>query len=138
MSLEAIAALLGHRSMSMTMIYARIADRTVAEEYFAVTAKVQALYAQTEPVELPANAEGTHMKNLRQEHTRMLGNGYCARPEKVECAYDIICEGCTFFQTTIEFAPTLHAQRDDACAKSQNSRAAIFTNLIKGLNDTGT
>jgi len=31
MSLEAIAALLGHRSMSMTLTYARIADRTVAD-----------------------------------------------------------------------------------------------------------
>ncbi|MFD7409824.1 hypothetical protein ACFV7R_46245 [Streptomyces sp. NPDC059866] len=30
MSLEAIAALLGHRSLSMTRVYARIADRTVA------------------------------------------------------------------------------------------------------------
>ncbi|HSH58354.1 MAG TPA: site-specific integrase, partial [Acidimicrobiales bacterium] len=34
MSLEAIAALLGHRSMRMTLTYARISDRTVAEEYF--------------------------------------------------------------------------------------------------------
>ncbi len=34
MSLEAIAALLGHHSLSMTMTYARIADHTVADEYF--------------------------------------------------------------------------------------------------------
>ena len=33
MSLEAIAALLGHRSMKMTLTYARIADRIVADEY---------------------------------------------------------------------------------------------------------
>src|SRR6478752_7012053 len=33
MSLDAIAALLGHKSMSMTLVYARIADRTVADEY---------------------------------------------------------------------------------------------------------
>jgi integrase len=45
MSLEAIAALLGHHDLSMTMVYARIADRTVADEYFAVTEKVEALYA---------------------------------------------------------------------------------------------
>jgi integrase len=32
MSLEAIAALLGHRSMDMTLVYARISDRTVADE----------------------------------------------------------------------------------------------------------
>jgi hypothetical protein len=41
MSLEAIAALLGHRSLSMTLVYARIADRTVANEYFAVSEKVE-------------------------------------------------------------------------------------------------
>ena len=79
MSLEAIAALLGHRSMRMTMVYARIADRTVADEYFAVSEKVEALYDA--PKNLPADAEGTEMRRLRAEmHRRMLGNGYCARP----------------------------------------------------------
>ena len=33
MSLEAIAALLGHKTLAMTMVYARIADKTVADEY---------------------------------------------------------------------------------------------------------
>ena len=56
MSLEAIAAMLGHRSMDMTLRYAKIASRTVADEYFAVTNKVDALYGQT-PV-LPADAIG--------------------------------------------------------------------------------
>ena len=49
MSLEAIAAMLGHRSMDMTLRYAKIANRTVADEYFAVTDKVEALYAQARP-----------------------------------------------------------------------------------------
>jgi integrase len=44
MSLEAIAALLGHRSMRMTLVYARIADRTVAEQYYAASDAVEALY----------------------------------------------------------------------------------------------
>ena len=44
MSLEAIAALLGHRSMDMTLIYARISDDTVAEAYFKVTEAVEAQY----------------------------------------------------------------------------------------------
>jgi integrase len=44
MSLEAIAAMLGHRSMRMTLVYARIADRTVADQYFAAADKVDALY----------------------------------------------------------------------------------------------
>src|SRR5271169_2998728 len=76
MSLEAIAALLGHRSMRMTMVYARIANRTVANEYFSVSEKVEALYDA--PRELPAGAEGAEMRKLRSEtHRRMLGNGYC-------------------------------------------------------------
>jgi hypothetical protein len=113
MSLEAIAALLGHRSMRMTMVYARIANRTVAEEYFAVSEKVEALYDA--PKELPADAEGAEMRRLRAEmHRRMLGNGYCARPVGLDCHFESICESCTFFQTTIEFRPTLQAQRDDA------------------------
>jgi hypothetical protein len=40
----------------MAMIYARIADRTVAEKYFNVTEKVEALYDQ--PGGLPADDEG--------------------------------------------------------------------------------
>jgi integrase len=57
MSLEAIAALLGHKTMTMTLVYARIGDRTVADQYFAVTEKVQALYQQQQPAVLPAGEE---------------------------------------------------------------------------------
>ena len=56
MSLDAIAALLGHKTLAMTMIYARIADKTVADEYFAVTEKVEALYDQ--PRQLASRRRG--------------------------------------------------------------------------------
>lgn len=79
MSIEAIAALLGHKTLAMTMVYAGIADKTVADEYFAVTENVETLYGQ--PHRLPADDEGSEMRNLRGEmHPRMLENGYCARP----------------------------------------------------------
>ena len=45
MRLESVAALLGHKNLEMTMVYARIADATVAEEYFDVTNQVDQLYA---------------------------------------------------------------------------------------------
>jgi site-specific recombinase XerD len=45
MTLEAIAALLGHRTLTMTLIYARIADRTVQEQYTSVCDDLDALYA---------------------------------------------------------------------------------------------
>ena len=121
MSLEAIAALLGHRSLHMTLVYAKIADRTVADEYFTVSEKVEALYEA--PKQLPADVEGTEMRKLRTEmHRRMLGNGYCARPLGMDCHFESICESCTFFQTTIEFRPTLQKQRDDAATKGQVGR----------------
>ncbi len=134
MSLEAIAALLGHRSMRMTMVYARIANRTVANEYFSVAEKVEALYDA--PRELPADAEGAEMRKLRAElHKRMLGNGYCARPVGLDCHFESICESCTFFQTTIEFRPTLERQREDAIDKGQIGRQRIFDGLIARLDD---
>ncbi|HZU72727.1 MAG TPA: tyrosine-type recombinase/integrase [Acidimicrobiales bacterium] len=134
MSLEAIAALLGHRTMAMTMVYARIADRTVADEYFSVSEKVEALYGQ--PRELPADAEGAEMVKLRRElHQRMLGNGYCARPVEMDCHFESICESCTFFVTTIEFRPTLERQRDDAMGKGQIGRQKIFDGLLSRLEE---
>jgi site-specific recombinase XerD len=54
MSLEAIAALLGHKSMRMTMVYAKISNRTVADEYFKVSEQVEALYDA--PKQLPPEA----------------------------------------------------------------------------------
>jgi integrase len=137
MSLEAIAALLGHRSLRMTLVYARLADRTVADEYFAVSEKVEALYDA--PRELPADAEGAEMRKLRAEmHRRMLGNGYCARPVGLDCHFESICESCTFFQTTIEFRPTLQAQRDDAADKGQVGRQKVFDGLLARLSQTAS
>jgi integrase len=134
MSLEAIAALLGHRSLAMTRVYARIADRTVADEYFAVSEKVEALYDA--PRQLPAEAEGSEMAKLRREmHRRMLGNGYCARPVEMDCHFESICESCTFFVTTIEFRPTLERQREDAASKGQVAREQIFDGLLARLDE---
>jgi len=128
MSLEAIAAMLGHRSLDMTLRYAKIASRTVADEYFAVTEKVEALYGQ-DPV-LPGDAIGPKMARLRREHHRMLGNGWCTRPPELDCAFESICETCTYFQTSIAFRPTLQAQHDDATAKDQNHRGQLFAALL--------
>jgi integrase/recombinase XerD len=132
MSLEAIAALLGHKSMRMTMVYAKIANRTVADEYFSVSEKVEALYDA--PKELPATVEGAEMRKLRAEmHRRMLGNGYCARPVGLDCHFESICESCTYFQTTHQFRPTLERQRDDAAEKGQVGRLKIFDGLLTRL-----
>ncbi len=113
MRLEAIAALLGHRSMHMTLTYARIADRVVADQYAAISHSIDALYGR--PLELPADYETTGMAKLRREaHARMLGNGLCTRPAQLDCRMETVCETCSYFQTSIEFRPTLIRQRDHA------------------------
>jgi site-specific recombinase XerD len=133
MSLEAIAALLGHRSLTMTLRYAKIANRTVADEYFAVSAKVEALYGQ--PAVLPAHAAGPRMNRLRREHHRLLGNGYCTRPPELDCAFESICETCTFFQTSIAFRPTLQRQHNHAAKHGQPRRADLFQRLLNRIDD---
>jgi hypothetical protein len=134
MSLEAIAALLGHRSLDMTLRYAKIASRTVADEYFAVTEKVEALYGQ--PAQLPADAIGPKMARLRREHHRLPGNGYCTRPPQLDCAFESICETCSYFQTSIQFRPTLQAQHDHAAQHNQPGRQQLFTKLLNHVDTT--
>ena len=112
MSLEAIAAMLGHRSLDMTLRYAKIASRTVADEYFAVTDKVDALYGQA-PV-LPADAIGPKMARLRREHHRMLGNGYCTRPPSWTARSSRSAKPAPSSRPASSSGPTLQAQHDDA------------------------
>jgi site-specific recombinase XerD len=133
MSLEAIAALLGHRTMRMTLVYARISDRTVADEYFRVTEAVEASYRTSEPV--PATAEGTNMRRLAADHRRLLGNGHCTRPAALDCNFETICERCGFFDTGPQFIPLLRRQRDHATERDQHDRAQIFTSLLDGIDN---
>ena len=130
MSLEAIAALLGHRSMRMTLTYARISNRTVAEEYFRVTQAVEASYESGEP--LPASVEGANMRRIAAEHRRLLGNGHCTRPTGLDCTFESICERCGFFETGPQFLTILRRQRDDAVGHGQEDRAQLLEGFIDG------
>jgi len=128
MRLESIAELLGHRTLRMTINYARIANRTVADEYQSAMAKVEALYE--EPPDLPETPE---MRRLRLEHSRMLGNGWCTRPSHMDCSFEALCEGCGFFATSVEFKGTLARQRDHAVSRGQSQRQVLYQGLLDGL-----
>lgn len=132
MSIEAIAALLGHRSLDMTLRYARISNRVVADEYNAVSAKVEALYREA----LPADAEGPNMRHLREQvHHRLLGNGWCQRPAALDCHFESICESCVHFATD---ATVLLRQRDHAATNRQEARAAMFDQLLISTKEPDT
>ena len=133
MRLEAIAALLCHRSLEMTLVYARITNRVVADEYTAVCEQIDALYnTANSPGALPAEIETNAMTRLRREtHARMLGNGLCTRPGELDCRMETICETCAYFDTGPEFVPVLLRQRNHARDHHQPDRAHLFDTLIQ-------
>ena len=119
-----------HKTLRMTLVYARVADTTVADAYDQVTDQVDALY--TKPAGLRSNGTGTaSMNQLATEYDqRMLGNGYCNRPATLECQFESICESCAYYTTDKTFTPVLEAQRDHAADRDQYHRVDLFQMLI--------
>jgi hypothetical protein len=75
------------------------------------------------------------MARLRQHaHARLLGNGLCTRPDQLDCRMETVCETCNYFQTGIQFRPTLIRQRDHARDPNQTDRAALFDQLIQRVD----
>ena len=74
------------------------------------------------------------MTRLRREHHRLLGNGWCTRPPQLDCAFESICETCSYFQSSIEFR-ALAAQHDHAAAHDQTGRQELFARLIRQIDD---
>jgi len=127
MSLEAIAALLGHRSPRMTLVYARISDENVADQYFAATQAVEAEAAAA------PSADSPHSSGPPR---RLLANGHCTRPTQLDCRFQTVCEGCGFYETDIEFIDILRRQRDDATAHADAARAKLYDQLVAVIDAT--
>jgi hypothetical protein len=121
MSREAIAALLGDRSPRMTLVYARISGENVADQYFAATQAVETEPAGASP------AEGTHILGPPR---RLMANGHCTRPAELDCRFQTVCEGCGFYQTSVEFIDILRRQRDDATSHADAARAKLYDQLV--------
>ena len=134
MSLEAIAALLGHRSMDMTLTYARISDDTVADAYFKVTEAVEAQYYGLSSVAPPLRAPSSSAPPVR-DHRRLLANGHCTRPALLGCSFESVCERCGFFESGPQFLTILKRQRKHADERGQSDRSQLFGGLIEGVAD---
>jgi hypothetical protein len=128
MSLEAIAALLGHRSPRMTLVYARIADTVVADQYFTATRAVEADAMTTKPAH-------SDERDAATQHRRLLGNGHCTRPLELDCRFHTICEGCGFFETGPEFVTILRRQRDDAADHRDVARTQLYDELVRVIDN---
>ena len=130
MSLEAIAALLGHKTLRMTLVYARIADRTVADAYDTVTDQIDALYDKPAGLRTDGNGSAGMTRYAAGHDQRMLGNGWCNRPALLDCQFESICETCAYYTTNTTFDAILETQHDHAAQRDQHHRVDLFQMLI--------
>ena len=130
MSLEAIAALLGHKTLRMTLVYARIADRTVADAYDTVTDQIDALHNKPAGLRTDGNGSAGMTRYAAGHDQRMLGNGWCNRPALLDCQFETICETCAYYTTNTTFDAILETQHDHAAQRDQHHRVDLFQMLI--------
>lgn len=139
MSLQALMALLGHRSPEMTIRYARLASPTLRAAYDQAIGKMRTRIplATAGMPAIPGRFEWLRSEMLK---TRV-AHGYCSRDLAAEaCPYANLCETCPNFVTTTEFGPALTAQladirqlRDDAETRGWPSEAARHERVITSL-----
>ena len=56
----------------------------------------------------------------------------------MDCHFESICEGCTFFLTTIDFRPTIRRHREDAANKANMGQVAEPRSLTASLTGSTT
>jgi len=78
--------------MDMTLVYARIANRVVADEYNASWNRSTLYKTAGAPTESPAEAETPAMTRLRTEYARCSANGMCNRPAELDCRIESACD----------------------------------------------
>jgi len=110
--LQTIMSMLGHTSAGMSMVYARISDATVREEYHAVLGPGAMLAgpaaAALRSGELPASTVDWLKTNFFKTELEL---GHCLRlPQEGPCECDLYLT-CAKFVTTPEYAPRLRRRR---------------------------
>lgn len=140
MSLQALMALLGHRSPEMTIRYARLASPTLRTAYDQAIGKMRRLLPIAPPpgpAPVPDRVQWLRSEMLK---TRV-AHGYCSRDLVAEaCSYANICETCPNFTTTPEFQPAITGQladiralRDDAKTRGWTSEVVRHERVIDSL-----
>lgn len=129
-SLQALMALLGHVSATMSLRYGRLFDSTVRSEYERALdlAKTHIGPLTVAPAGRPGLplvdvTGGADWKDTPALQSRMAG-GFCLRaPAQGACPYANICEHCPSFRSDSTHLPVLAAQRQDAQALAADAQA---------------
>jgi integrase len=121
-SLQALMALLGHVSATMSLRYGRLFDATVRADYEKALALAKQRLGPVLPQATPVQLE-TDWRQAPLIKARLAG-GYCLRTAaQGVCAYTNICEHCPNFRSDAGFLPILAAQRTDAQALAADAEA---------------
>ena len=132
MRLEEVQAYFGHKSMEMTLVYAKISRSTLRrswEKTFAqgaVRVGVGGRPQAVAPMDI-GDEDQLELEYIRHNLDSVrLPNGFCFRPQKMsECpAQAIPCHSCHNFCTTTEFLPQLKQQRADSLIHIEIGRKA--------------
>ena len=126
-SLQALMALLGHVSATMSLRYGRLFDATVRDEYTRALTLAKAQLGPVLPADrtqLPiAGITGGNWRDAPLIKARLAG-GYCLRTAaQGPCPYANICEHCPNFRSGASFLPVLQLQRADAEALAADAQA---------------
>ena len=126
-SLQALMALLGHVSATMSLRYGRLFDSTVRTEYERALdlakSHIGPLPAGRPGLPLVDVTSGADWKDSPVLKSRMAG-GFCLRaPAQGACPYANICEHCPSFRSDSTHLPVLAAQRQDAQALAADAQA---------------
>jgi len=142
-SLQALMALLGHVSATMSLRYGRLFDATVRADYERALAlakqRLGPVLPEATPVELELEPDWRTAPLIKAR----LAGGYCLRTAaQGVCPYTNICEHCPNFRSDVTFLPLLAAQRVDAEALAHDARqrgweqeAARHRRLVERLDE---
>jgi hypothetical protein len=131
-SLQALMALLGHVSATMSLRYGRLFDATVRADYEKALTLAKSRLGPVLPERTPlplANITGgaSNWQHAELIKTRLAG-GYCLRTAaQGTCSYANICEHCPNLRTDTTFLPILATQRADAAALAADATARGWT-----------
>ena len=140
MTLQALMQLLGHSSPEMTMRYAQLSSPTLRAAYDQAIGKLRRRIPVAPVINghaIPNDVEWIRSEMLK---TRV-AHGHCSRDLAAEaCAYANICETCSNFTPTAQFAPAITSQlddirvlRDDAIERGWTSETARHERVIASL-----
>jgi hypothetical protein len=131
MSLEAIAAMLGHRSMDMTLRYTKIANRTVADG--TSPSLTRSTPSTRTPSQSPRTRSDPRWPDFAASTTDCWATATAPDHPSSTAPSSRSAKPARSSRPASSSDPPIQAQHDDATTKGQPYRAELFDQLLTGL-----